>query len=115
MESILNTVKRYCGYEEDYTPFDAELIMLINSSFRKLNRLGVGAYGFNIASAEETWEQFLVNDYDNFTDTMTFVCIDVKLKHDTSSMSSYVINQLKEELNELGWQLNCNAEVPTPH
>lgn len=115
MESILNTVKRHCGYEEDYTPFDAELIMLINSSFRKLNRLGVGAYGFNIASAEETWEQFLVNDYDNFTDTMTFICIDVKLKHDTSSMSSYVINQLKEELNELGWQLNCNAEVPTPH
>lgn len=115
MESILNTVKAFCGYEVDYTPFDDELIILINRSIRKLNRLGVGVYGFNVTGPDETWKQLFPNNFEHFTDAQSYISIDVKILHDNSSMSSYVLNAYKEELKELAWQMNLNAEVPTPH
>ena len=42
MDSILTSVKKMLGIAEEYTHFDADLIMHINSVFMILAQLGVG-------------------------------------------------------------------------
>ena len=49
MDSILTSIKKLLGIAEDYTHFDDDIIIHINSAFSSLNQLGVGpSYGFHI-------------------------------------------------------------------
>ena len=48
-ESILTSIKKLLGIDENYTHFDADIIMHINSVFSILTQMGVGpANGFSI-------------------------------------------------------------------
>lgn len=111
MESILDTIKMMIGYEPDYTPFDTELIELINSSIRKLNQLGVGKSKFSITGSTETWQDFLGESCDLFVDAKTYIFMNVKLLHDPPS-NSFIVNIYKEELKELEWRMNVDYETP---
>ena len=42
MESILTSIKKLLGIAEEYTQFDSDIIMHINSVFTTLTQLGVG-------------------------------------------------------------------------
>lgn len=42
MESILTSIKKLLGIAEEYTQFDNDIIMHINSVFTTLTQLGVG-------------------------------------------------------------------------
>ena len=56
MDSILTSVKKLLGIEEDYTYFDADIIMHINTVFMILNQLGVGPEeGFSITDKTSVW------------------------------------------------------------
>ena len=60
MESILTSIKKLLGIEEEYTQFDNDIIMHINSVFLNLTQLGVGpAEGFLIEDDTATWEDFI--------------------------------------------------------
>ena len=41
-DSILDTIKQLLGIQYDYTAFDTDIIVHINSAFMALNQLGVG-------------------------------------------------------------------------
>lgn len=41
-DSILDTIKQLLGIQSDYTAFDTDIIVHINSVFMTLNQLGVG-------------------------------------------------------------------------
>ena len=45
MDSILTSVKKLLGLTEEYTAFDADLIMHINSVLMILRQMGVGPPG----------------------------------------------------------------------
>lgn len=48
-ESILISIKKLLGISDDYTQFDEDIIMHINTVFLNLNQLGVGPEeGFSI-------------------------------------------------------------------
>ena len=67
MDSILISIKKLLGIEEDYTHFDIDLIMHINSAFMVLNQLGVGpTEGFSISDETATWSDFISEDNKNF-------------------------------------------------
>ena len=52
MDSILTSIKKLLGITEDYTHFDADIIMHINGVFMILRQLGVGPEGgFSISDA----------------------------------------------------------------
>lgn len=54
-ESILISIKKMLGLQEEYTPFDTEIVIFINSALFKLMQLGVGpSTGFEITGMEET-------------------------------------------------------------
>ena len=59
-DNILISVKASLGLPADYDPFDAEIIMNINTVLSIVNQLGVGKYGYEIsAESPGSWDEFL--------------------------------------------------------
>lgn len=111
MDSILISIKKLLGIEEDYTHFDIDLIMHINSAFMVLNQLGVGpTEGFSISDETATWSDFISEDNKNFEGVKTYVQQKVKLVFDPP-LSSAVIDSMKETIKEFEWRLNVAAEI----
>ena len=108
--SILTTVKTGIGYAEDYTPFDAELILLINTALRYANQLGAGVRDYVITSKENKWSEFLTEaDLGKFSALQTYITLQVRLLHDPPT-NSFLVDSIKKTINELEWRLNVDAE-----
>lgn len=103
MDSILTSIKKLLGISADYTHFDSDLIVQINSAFSALTQLGVGPIeGFEIQDASSTWSEFIDDPRLNFA--KTYVQIRVKLAFDPPT-SSALIESYNRQLDELTWRL----------
>lgn len=117
-ESILNTTKKLLGLEEEYTPFDVEIITHINSAFSTLNQLGVGpAEGYMIEDAVTTWEDYIGDDK-RINMVKSYVGARVRLLFDPPTMG-YLVDALKESIKESEWRLHifkdgANSSTPLP-
>lgn len=110
MESILTSIKKLLGITEDYTHFDTDIIIHINSVFMILNQLGIGpANGFSISDKFATWTDFLPEDNKNLEAVKTYMHLKVKMIFDPP-MSSAVMEAMKLMISELEWRLNVEAE-----
>lgn len=110
MESILQSIKKLIGITEDYTHFDADIIIYINSVFMILNQLGIGLpNGFSISDDISTWTDYLPEDNKNFEAVKTYMYLKIKLIFDPP-MSSAVMEAMKQMISELEWRLNAEAE-----
>lgn len=108
--SILLTIKKLIGYDADYTVFDQDLILFINTRLARLVQLGIGPKeGFKITSAEETWSQF-TDDLMYLEPAKEYVYIKCKLVFDPPSNTS-LINTLESIADEIEWQLCLDAET----
>ena len=56
MNSILADIKQMLNLEKDYTPFDTDVQVYINSAFGNLYQLGVLTDKYSITGYEETWD-----------------------------------------------------------
>nr|DAT83165.1 MAG TPA: hypothetical protein [Caudoviricetes sp.] len=109
MESILTSIKKMLGITEEYTHFDADLIMHINSVFMILTQLGVGpSEGFSIKGAEETWNQFLPEEQ-RLELVKTYMHMKVKLIFDPP-LGSAVIEVMNRQISEFEWRLNVAVD-----
>ena len=112
MESILTSIKKLLGIEEDYECFDADIIMHINSVFMILTQLGIGpAEGFSIQDAENTWDEFVPSG-SNLEAIKTYMYLKVKLMFDPPT-SSAVIDSINRIIGELEWRLNVSVDPST--
>lgn len=110
MESILTSIKKLLGYEEDDTGFDEEIIMEINAVFMSLTQMGVGpSEGFEIEDETSTWQDFLP-DVKKFSAVKSYIHKKVKLAFDSSTMSSALIECYNRQIAEFEWRLNHAAE-----
>lgn len=108
-ESILDSIKKMLGLEEDYTPFDTDIIIHINSALMNLQQLGVGPKeGFEISDSTATWSEFLTNNT-KLNSAKTYVYLYVRMLFDPPT-NSFVMDAMKKQLEELGWRLNVQAE-----
>lgn len=111
-DSILNSVKKILGLGEDYTSFDEDVILNINSTFSTLNQLGVGPEdGFAISDDTATWVDFLGDDA-RLNHVKTYVWLRVRLLFDPPS-TSYSLESMKHQVQELEWRLNVQREEMT--
>lgn len=107
--SILISIKKLLGIDKDYVQFDQDIIININSALMSLTQLGVGPQsGFKISGEEETWNDFIGERID-FESVKTYVYLKVRLIFDPPQ-SSYLIENIKEQLKEIEWRLNFQAE-----
>lgn len=110
MESILTSIKKMLGYEEDDTGYDDEIIMHINSVLMDLQQLGVGpSAGFEIEDDVALWEDF-ITDMKKFSGVKTYIFMRVKLIFDSSTMSSALIESYSKQCDRFEWRLNHAAE-----
>jgi hypothetical protein len=109
MESILTSTKKLLGIAEDYTQFDADIIMHINTVFLTLRQLGVGPdEGFMIEDKEMLWEDFL-EDPTELQAVKTYMYLKVRLLFDPP-VSSAVIESTNRMIAELEWRLNVAVD-----
>lgn len=109
MNSILNSVKKTLGLEEDYEVFDTDIILHINSVFSTLNQLGLGpANGFMIEDDTATWDQFLGGDL-RLNAAKTYIYLRVRLLFDPPQ-TGYLVEALQKQILEHEWRLNVVRE-----
>ena len=110
MESILTSVKKLLGLPAEYTNFDADIIMHINSVFMILNQLGIGPVdGFRIENDSAVWSDFIDNNSKKIEAVKSYMNLKVKLLFDPP-LSSAVMEANNRMINELEWRLNLEAE-----
>lgn len=108
-ENILASIKKLLGFEEDYTAFDTDIMMHINSAFMGLHQLGVGpAAGYALSSGLETWVEFF-GDNNDLHGVKTYIYLKVRLVFDPPS-TSFVIDAIQKQITELEWRLNVQVE-----
>jgi hypothetical protein len=109
MESILTSIKKLLGITAEYTHFDTDLIVHINSVLMVLNQLGVGPEeGFFIEDESSSWVDFL-GDNTNIELVKTYVYLKVKLLFDPP-LSSAAIDSTNRLISEFEWRLNVAVD-----
>lgn len=109
MESILTSIKKLLGITAEYTQFDEDLVMHINSVFMILTQLGVGpSEGFVIEDDSAYWTDF-IEDPTKMQMVKSYVYLKVKLLFDPP-LSSAVIESTNRMISEFEWRLNAEAE-----
>lgn len=109
MESILTSIKKLLGIQEDYEHFDPDIIMHINSVFMIFMQLGVGPEsGFRIQDKTAEWTEFLP-DGSQLEAVKSYVFLKVKLLFDPP-LSSAVIESINKQISELEWRLNVQVD-----
>lgn len=109
-ESILNSIKKMLGIANEYTVFDSDIIMHINSVLMILSQLGVGSSkGYSIEDASNSWDEF-VNPDDNLNAIKSYIYLKVRLMFDPP-INSAVLESMKETIKELEWRLNVGSET----
>lgn len=105
MDSILSSIKKLLGMGEDYTHFDTDIIMGINTAFSILTQIGVGPEaGFTITDKNAVWSDY-IPDVKTHELVKTYIYLKVKLVFDPPA-SSVVIELLKEQSKELEWRIS---------
>ena len=110
MESILTSIKKLVGIAEDYTVFDTDFIIYINSAFATLNQLGIGPVeGFSIVDASSEW-----SDYGVATPMLdhvkSYVYLKVKIIFDPPT-SPTVLDAYNRMIQETEWRLKVASET----
>lgn len=108
-DSILDSTKKVLGIDKDYTAFDVDILMHINTIFSTLNQLGIGPEnGFAIEDSTPTWDTFLSGD-PRLNSVKSYLYLRVRLLFDPPS-TSYLIDAIKEQIREFEWRLNVQRE-----
>lgn len=110
MDSILNSVKKKLGIQEDYTHFDEDIIIDINSVFMILNQLGVGPdEPFTIEDEDAFWDDFIDNT--RIEAVKSYMYMKVRLMFDPPT-SGFLVDSLNKQIAELEWRMLVQAETP---
>ena len=103
------SIKKLLGIAEEYTHFDTDLIMHINSTFSILTQLGVGSSaGFSIHDEFAKWSDFLDED-PRLEMVKTYIHLKVKLMFDPPDRAA-VADAVTRQIDELEFRLMVAAE-----
>lgn len=104
-ESILNSIKKLLGLPPDYTVFDQDILIHINTVFMILNQMGVGPEsGYRITSSDNVWSEF-IDDASRMESVKTYIYQKVRLIFDPPQNSA-LIQAIQSSISELEWRLN---------
>lgn len=111
-EKILASIKNLLGVMDDYTPFDEQIKVHINSVFMTLHQIGIGPeQPFVIYTGDERWKEFTGGDYD-FQSVKTYVYLKLREVWDPPTVG-VVSNSYEKQIREHEWRLLAQAEGVT--
>lgn len=108
-DSILVSIKKMLGLDDEYTPFDTDVLVHINAAFMTLCQMGIGPKeGFSVTDYDQTWSDFLTNKV-MLGGVKTWVYLQVKMLFDPPT-NSFVMDAYKTQAEQILWRLNVQAE-----
>lgn len=108
-ENILYTIKKLIGIEYDYTIYDMDLTIAINSAIGTLTQIGVGpAEGFVVSTGNELWSD-LIGDTKLLEFVKQYVYLKVKTIFDPSQINS-VTTAYDNQIKELEWRISVTVD-----
>jgi hypothetical protein len=105
-QSILDSTKIALGIPPEHTPFDAMIMLHINSVLADLTQLGVGPVaGFEIQTKDQVWSDFLGVNKPELNQVKSYMYLRVKLLFDPPEIG-FVLNAIKEQIDKMEWKIN---------
>lgn len=110
MDSILETIKTMDGIMEDYSYFNPNIVLCINTAFAILAQLGIGPEDpFVITGPDETWDEF---EYEGSKEAIkSYIALRVQLLFDPPN-NSFLVQSINDQIKELEFRLLVDAEIP---
>ena len=103
MESILDTIKKLLGIQAEYTNFDEDVIVHINTAFASLNQLGIGPKeGFLIYDDAAVWDDYITSC--NQSMIKSYIYLKVRILFDPPT-SSVLMDSMNRSIAELEWRI----------
>lgn len=111
--SILDSVKKVLGFDPEFTEFDLDVVMHINSAFGSLQQLGVGSdTGFIIQDNTTLWSQYIA-DLLYLNMVKQYIFLAVRLAFDPPA-TSFGIEAIERQLAQLSLRINISVEGMHP-
>ena len=112
-DSILESTKKVLSLAPEYTAFDMDIVMHINSVFAILHQLGIGpADGFAIEDDTATWSDFLA-DVIPLNNVKSYVYLRVRMLFDPPA-TSFLQTSMEKQIEEFGWRISTYRESTLP-
>ena len=112
-DSILLSIKKLLGMDPiEFTQYDTDLIIHINTIIEFLNQLGVDIpEGFKINDENALWSDYLNKpEYNDIKDLIkNYIYLRVRLIFDPSTNSS-LLNSINDTIKELEWRIRTYIE-----
>lgn len=112
-DSILLSIKKLLGMDPiEFTQYDTDLIIHINTIIEFLNQLGVDIpEGFKINDENALWYDYLNKpEYNDIKDSIkNYIYLRVRLVFDPSTNSS-LLNSINDTIKELEWRIRTYIE-----
>lgn len=110
MDSILLSVKKMLGVPKEYTVFDLDIIMHINSTFSALHQMGVGPEeGFSISDETTEWSEYQTRGQDTANMVKSYMYLKVRTLFDPPTNAS-LFGVYEKQLQEYEWRLLIFAD-----
>lgn len=106
-DSILSDLKKLLG-PDIYDEFDTEILIFVNSALAELAQVGACQKGFAISGSSTTWAE-MSNDQSIVSLAKSYIYNKARIRFDPPQ-SSFVLNAMKEDADELLWRINSDAE-----
>ena len=112
-DSILLSIKKLLGMDPiEFTQYDTDLIIHINTIIEFLNQLEIDIpEGFKINDENALWSDYLNKpEYNDIKDSIkNYIYLRVRLVFDPSTNSS-LLNSINDTIKELEWRIRTYIE-----
>lgn len=107
--SILKTIRTSLGILPDFTDFDPELLVAINSALLAVSQLGIGPEG-GLTLTDDTldWDD-LFDGVSNIEGVKSYIFLKVKLEFDPPG-TSFLQASINNQLTELAYRLMIQVD-----
>ncbi len=107
--SILKTIRASLGILPDFTDFDQELLVAINSALMAVSQLGIGPDGgLTIDDDTDDWDD-LFDGVTNIEAVKSYISVKCKLEFDPPG-TSFLMDAYNRQLTELAWRLMVEVD-----
>ena len=112
-DSILLSIKKLLGMDPiEFTQYDTDIIIHINTIIEFLNQLGIDIpEGFKINDENALWSDYLNKpEYNDIKDSIkNYIYLRVRLVFDPSTNST-LLNAINDTIKELEWRIRTYIE-----
>lgn len=112
-DSILQSIKKVLQIPSEYTAFDLDVVMHINSVFSTLYQLGLGTDDdqFEIEDGDDTWDT-IFEGYKAVAMVKSYIGMRVKQIFDPFQ-TGFATTSYDNQIKELEWRINvANSSAP---